>query len=44
MLLLIHCCFYCFEGSVFGPCFVVQFLCPSTLQSSLGKRELVALL
>ena len=33
------------EGSVFGPCFVVQYLCPSSFAIILmGKTELVALL
>ena len=34
-----------YGGSVFGPCFVIQCLCPSSFAIILvGKRELVALL
>ena len=34
-----------YGGSVFGPCFVIQCLCPSSFAILLvGKRELVALL
>ena len=34
-----------YGGSVFGPCFVIQCLCPSGFAIIMvGKRELVALL